>query len=198
MNQSKNSSNFTSQVVQPFSELLNFISAHPILSRNLTILSYPTFFVLFRNNLVYNEELLIVFCFLAAIYFLCSELGDSVAESLDARNNKIKSDLLALDAVKLVHLESLYSKTEKVLNIQNEIRKLETFSVETMEHLDASQKSAFIGLISKNMNEKFGMLVNVHRILLEDMVFQNFYAETTKRTKSSKSKIISMLSAGNK
>jgi F0F1-type ATP synthase membrane subunit b/b' len=46
-----------------------------------------------KEVLVFNEEVLILFCFSVFIYLIINYGGDMIASELDSRNKKIKEEL---------------------------------------------------------------------------------------------------------
>jgi hypothetical protein len=160
---------------KPLLDLVGFIAQRSDIAKNLSIISFPIGYLLFENSLVINEELLIVLCFTAAIYFIYSEFGDSVTESLNERSDKIKKDFMAFDVIKLDHLNDLYKQTSNVLEIKDKVRYLQEFSIESIKTLDENKKQAFVGLISKNIIERLQILTKLNKSFFSTILIESFY-----------------------
>jgi len=158
----------------PLVDLIEFVKGRQDISRTLSIMSFPVGYLLFKDSLVFNEELLIVLCFMSAIYFLYVQLGDSIEESLNERSAKIKKDLVSFDVIKLDHLNNLYKTTSNVLQIKNQIHELQKFSIESIDALDENQRQAFVGLISKNIVDKLQILTNVNKTVSSNFLIESF------------------------
>jgi hypothetical protein len=178
--------NFILNFIQPFSDLLKFIQSRSDIVQSLSIAFFPIAYVLFADSLVFNEELLIVACFMAAVYFLYDQLGQSIQESLDERNQKIKSDLVAFDMIKLDHLNNLHKITSNVLHIQSQINDLQKFCVKSIASLDHSQKQAFVGLIAKNIVERLQVLINANKLTSSNHLVSSFNVKISNQFNASK------------
>jgi hypothetical protein len=174
------------QFTQPLIELVTFIKNRPDIARNLSIIFFPLSYILFESSIVFNEELLIVVCFMIAVYFLYSELGNSIEESLNERSNKIKTDLVAFDVIKLDHLNNLHKTTLNVLEIQSQINDLHSFSVQSIDCLDQNQKQAFVGLVSKNIVEKLQILTNLNKMMFGNHLVESFNGKISRQFHATK------------
>jgi hypothetical protein len=177
-----------SQIFQSFGELFKFIEHNPHIGRSLSIVSFPFAYMFFQDSLVINEELLIVLCFMTAIFFLYIQTGDSIAESLNERSDKIKTDLISFDVIKLDHLNNLYESTSRALIIKDQINQLREFSVLSIESLDANQKQAFVGLISKGIIEKLQILTNLNHGLFGNFLLESFTVRISRKLHLSRKK----------
>lgn len=112
-----------------------------------------------KEVLVFNEEVLILFCFSVFIYLIINYGGDMIASELDSRNKKIKEEFdlyKNLKATTLHHLVS-YHKKQKLLNL--ELKTVLEFSKNEINNIERYYEDLLGSSIILNFEERLKRLV---------------------------------------
>lgn len=146
-------------------DLVNFLKGSEFFKENYRFI-FIFFAVAFSHNLIIiNEEILVTFCFLAALFFLYSNLGESVADSLNERSEGIRKELSTFLLLKQENLQELYKSEESFLNTTKNLAILQQYSQDHFVNLDASQQKALTGLVAQNLHAKLEALQVVKKSL---------------------------------
>ncbi len=105
-----------------------------------------------------NEELLVAACFLAAVHFLYSNLGDSVTEALNERSDGIRKELSTFLLLKQENLNELYKSEESFLTTSQNIALLQNYCQDHFAHLDSKVQLSVQGRVKSNLHAKLEAL----------------------------------------
>jgi len=149
---------FVFQAAQFIVRMGVFLLNSQFFTNNFRIIIAVLVIGLSHNLIIINEEILVAFCFLAAVGFLYSNLSDSVTESLDERADGIRKELSTFLLLKQENLNELYKSEESFLNTTQNLAILQKYCQEHFVHLDQNQQKALVGLVAQNLHSKLDAL----------------------------------------
>jgi len=140
-----------------------------------------------------NDEILVTFCFVVALCFLYSMLGDSIAEVLDERSEGIRKELSTFLLLKQENLNDLYASEQSLLNTTQNLAILQNYCQEHFVDLDQTQEKALTGLVAQNLHAKLEALQVIKKSLQPTLhaqmnaSFREAVIEVSSKTKNSNS-----------
>jgi F0F1-type ATP synthase membrane subunit b/b' len=107
-----------------------------------------------KEVLVFNEEVLILFCFSIFIYLIINYGGDMIASELDSRNKKIKEELDLYKNLKATTLHHLigYHQKQKLVNF--ELKQVLGFSKNEVKPIELHYENSINSLVTLNFEER--------------------------------------------
>jgi hypothetical protein len=111
-----------------------------------------------HDLILINEEILVTFCFLAALFFLYSNMGDAITEALNERSEGIRKELSTFLLLKQENLNELYKSEESFLYTTQNLGILQKYCEQHFVHLDENQQKALVGLVAQNLHAKIEAL----------------------------------------
>ena len=142
-----------------------FLLNSKFLKQNTVIIALFVCIGLGHNFIIINEEILVTFCFLAAIGFLYSNFGSLVNEALEERSEGIRKELTTFLLLKQENLNELYKSEESFLNTTQNLAILQNYCQEHFVHLDQNQQKALAGLVAQHLHSKVEALHVVKKSL---------------------------------
>ena len=149
---------FVFQAIQFILDIGFFLSKSEFVKNNFRVIIAFLVIGLSHNLIIINEEILVTFCFLAAIGFLYSNLGDSVSEALNERSEGIRKELSTFLLLKQENLNELYKSEQSFLDTTQNLSILQNYCQEHFVHLDQNQQKALAGLVAQNLHAKLDAL----------------------------------------
>jgi hypothetical protein len=120
------------------------------------------FFILIalsKEILVFNEEVLILFCFSIFIYLIINYGGDMIASELDSRNKKIKEELDLYKNLKATTLRHLVSYHQKQKLVNFELKQILDFSKNEVKPIELHYENFIDSLVTLNFEERLKRVV---------------------------------------
>ena len=156
---------FVFQAIQFILDMGFFLSKSEFVKNNFRVIIAFLVIGLSHNLIIINEEILVTFCFLAAIGFLYSNLGDSVSEALNERSEGLRKELSTFLLLKQENLNELYKSEESFLTTTQNLAILQNYCQEHFVHLDQNQQKALAGLVAQHLHSKVEALHVVKKSL---------------------------------
>ena len=142
-----------------------FLSNSDFFKKNFRIIITLLVIGFSHNLIIINEEILVTFCFLAAVGFLYLNLKDSISEALDERSEGIRKELSTFLLLKQENLNELYKSEESFLTTTQNLAILQNYCQEHFVHLDQNQQKALAGLVAQHLHSKVEALHVVKKSL---------------------------------
>lgn len=149
---------FVLQALQFAVDIIAFLLKSEFFTNNFRVIMAFLVIGLSHNLIIINEEILVTFCFLAALGFLYSNLGDSVTEALNERSEAIRKELSTFLLLKQENLNELYKSEQSFLNTTQNLAILQTYCQDHFVNLDQKQQDALVGLVAQNLHAKLDAL----------------------------------------
>jgi F0F1-type ATP synthase membrane subunit b/b' len=112
-----------------------------------------------KEVLVFNEEVLILFCFSVFIYLIINYGGDMIASELDSRNKKIKEELDLYKNLKATTLHHLVSYHQKQKLVNFELKQILDFSKNEVKPIEQHYENFVDSLVILNFEERLKRVV---------------------------------------
>ena len=116
---------------------------------------------LHHNLILINEEILVALCFITALYFLYSNLGDSVTESLNERSQGIRQELTAFFRLREDDLRAQREALEKASLAKKHILSLQTYYQKQYAETHAKKEQALIGLATQKVFARLEAMLHI-------------------------------------
>ena len=112
-----------------------------------------------KEVLVFNEEVLILFCFSVFIYLIINYGGDMIASELDSRNKKIKEELDLYKNLKATTLNHLVSYHQKQKLVNFELKQILDFSKNEIKPIELHYENFVDSIVTLNFEERLKRVV---------------------------------------
>lgn len=131
------------------------------------------FFVLSSKHIIiYNEETLVLLCFIGFLFFSSYMISDSIENSLNERSLAIYSELqnsLHLKESLLIDLINEHKKQILLKTILNSSGSLSKFSISELSLISSQRQKALHALFSQHVQQKLKALLDSQVNLQEKM-----------------------------
>lgn len=120
------------------------------------------FFVLSSKHIIlYNEETLVVLCFIGFILTCQKMLGESIENSLNSRSELIATELVNSLVLKEQLIQELMKEHEKQNLLSHHIQSLGELSLSEISHIGAQRQNALQTLCMNQINQKLKSLAQL-------------------------------------
>nr|YP_008802543.1 ATP synthase F0 subunit beta [Monomastix sp. OKE-1]AGZ90196.1 ATP synthase F0 subunit beta [Monomastix sp. OKE-1] len=117
-----------------------------------------------KHIFIYNEETLILICFIAFIFTCQKMLGESITQSLNERSQLIAQELQNFYNLKEQLVLELIEEHQKQLSIHSFIKKIGQFSLTEVKHVSLQKKKALQSLLKDQIEHKLNTLMSFSNV----------------------------------
>lgn len=138
-----------------------------------------------KHIFIYNEETLVLICFIAFLITCQKMAGESIQQSLDERSQLIAQELQNFYTLKEQLILELIEEHQKQLSTHLFIKKIGNFSLNEIKHISSQKRKALESLLKEQIENKLntlGTFTNVSNQLQEGFsksfrgaVLEDFY-----------------------
>lgn len=122
-----------------------------------------------KEILLYNEETLVLICFILFIMFAYKNISDSVVEMFKERSDKIYKDLDYYYGIQAELLESLVSYHERQVTIYDEVHSISSFSKSEIERIVSSRQAYLEYEIANQLKSKLNNIVVKEQSIMREI-----------------------------
>nr|YP_009310484.1 ATP synthase subunit 4 [Pyramimonas parkeae]AOT98947.1 ATP synthase subunit 4 [Pyramimonas parkeae] len=145
-----------------------------------------------KQLLIYNEEGLVLLCFIAFIAFSGIYMGDSVQEFFSERRQIIKKELERSLELEIQYINKYSNELDSYQEVKNWVTKMSPFYKLYIENLVISKEKAFKYICSQQLTSKLKNLTYSQKLSQEELPFiilSNFRESVLESFKLSKKQL---------
>lgn len=122
-----------------------------------------------KEILLYNEETLVLICFILFVMFAYKNISDSFVAMFQERSDKIYKDLDYYYGIQEDLLKSLVSYHERQADIHDEVQSISTFSKSEIERIVSSRQAYLEHEIANQLRSKLDSVVLKEQSIMREI-----------------------------